>query len=133
MTFNTSRSTLRNVLSAAVVVAALGAFAGPAAAGSVTGPGVYGTEEDPLRVAAGGRFDIAEAFRGGQVAEVTLRGDGDTGVDLVIYDENGNSVCEATSSNDYETCRWTPAWTGGFTIRLRNYGGVYNQAQVLVN
>mgnify|MGYP005851771131 CR=1 FL=1 len=96
--------------------------------GSTTGPGVYSRS-----VNARSYLDITEAFSGGRVAEVSLVGDGDTDLDLEIIDENGNTICEQTSYSDREYCRWNPAWTGRFTIRVTNYGYVYNNARIHVN
>lgn len=99
-----------------------------ASRGSVTGPGVY-----DVRVESRSYRNIRERFRGGELAEVGLRGDGDTDLDLFVYDGNGSEICRSTTYSDREFCRWTPAWTGNFTIRVENYGGVYNRAEVYVN
>ena len=58
---------------------------------------------------------------------------GDTDVDLVVYDSNGNRICSSTRGGDREYCRWTPAWTGEFTVRVSNYGRVYNAVTMVTN
>lgn len=86
-----------------------------------------------VELQAGRYIDLTEEFRGSQVAEVGVVGDGDTDVDLVIYDSNGNRVCVSTREGDREYCRFTPAWTGTYTVRVSNYGRVYNSVTVLLN
>ncbi|MBA3980634.1 MAG: hypothetical protein C0462_08555 [Alcanivorax sp.] len=65
-------------------------------------------------------------FEGGTLAEVGLFGDGDTDLDLFIYDEFGNNICSSISWDDQEYCAWEPLWTGKFTIEIGNYGDVWN-------
>ena len=64
---------------------------------------------------------------GGESVRVVADGDGDTDLDLYIYDENGNTIDSDTDNTDYCICSWTPKWTGQFTIKVRNYGSVYNE------
>ncbi len=77
--------------------------------------------------------DYTERFVRGQLAEAAVTGDGDTDVDMVVYDANGNRVCTSARRGDREYCSWTPAWTGNFTVRVTNYGAVYNDVAMLVN
>lgn len=66
-------------------------------------------------------------FRSGETAIVTVIGDGDTDLDLYVYDSNGNLI---DSDNDYTdncVCTWTPRWTGNFRIKIVNRGNVYNR------
>ncbi|HMQ58074.1 MAG TPA: hypothetical protein PKE65_05960 [Rhizobiaceae bacterium] len=81
-----------------------------------------------------GRTDIfRENFRGGELAEVAIIGDGDTDLDLVIADENGNAICVDTSFADKLYCSWTPAWTGPFIIAVKNQGRIRNTYYILTN
>lgn len=73
------------------------------------------------------------AFRGGELAIVSIRGDGDTDLDLYIYDENGNLIVSGTGPTDRETVSWTPAWTGNFRIRVVNLGRVWNRYALVTN
>ena len=77
------------------------------------------------------RYEIA--FVGGEKAEVICDGDGDTDLDLYIYDENGNLIVKDDDNTDYCICTWTPKWTGKFTIRVVNRGGVYNEYTIRTN
>lgn len=72
-------------------------------------------------------------FRGGELAIVTVIGDGDTDLDLYIYDENGNLVDSDTDYTDDCVCTWTPKWTGNFNIRIKNRGSVYNCYKMRTN
>lgn len=99
-----------------------------ASRGSTTGAGGW-----TKRVPARGAINIYERFRGGDIAEVGLQGDGDTDVDLYIYDENGREICKSIRYDDTEYCEWYPAWTGQFRIKLVNRGSVYNDTVVVTN
>lgn len=68
-----------------------------------------------------------ERFVGSELAGATLSGDGDTDLDLYVYDFNGNLICKSEANSDDEICSWTPAWTGTFKIVVLNRGTVYNR------
>ena len=72
-------------------------------------------------------------FRGGELAELAVSGDGDTDLDLYIYDENGNSICRDRGSTDQAYCSWRPRWTGEFKVKVRNLGPVYNRYHLVTN
>lgn len=72
-------------------------------------------------------------FVGGYQAGAYLSGDGDTDLDLYIYDQNGNQVCSSTSSGDDEYCIWNPIWTGPFKVVVKNRGGISNNYVLKVN
>ena len=55
-----------------------------------------------------------------------LRGDGDTDLDLYLYDENGNLIDFDESLDDRGVVSVTPYWTGKFVVRIVNRGYVYN-------
>jgi hypothetical protein len=85
-----------------------GAVGGPAGARTV----VRSRDVDSFRV----------TFRGGVPARVDVSGDGDSDLDLFIYDQYGNRVCTDDDATDQLICGWTPRETGPFTIRVRNLG-----------
>lgn len=66
-------------------------------------------------------------FNGGEAAYVGISGDGDTDLDLYIFDENGNLICRSVRAGDDEGCSFRPRWTGRFRIEVRNLGDVYNR------
>lgn len=72
-------------------------------------------------------------FRGRELAEVCIVGDGDTDLDLYVYDEGGNLICSDTGYTDRAYCSWTPRWTGPFEIEIQNLGGVYNRYRLATN
>jgi hypothetical protein len=72
-------------------------------------------------------------FRGGEPARLALIGDGDTNLDLYIYDENGEIICSDTEPTDRAICAWYPKWTGNVRIKISNCGNVYNRYSLLTN
>jgi hypothetical protein len=72
------------------------------------------------------------SFDAGQPAMVAISGDGDSRLDLFVYDENGNRICSQVGPGDDAACRWTPSWSGSFTIRVVNYG-IANQYRIWTN
>lgn len=85
------------------------------------------------RVAANSTDTYVLAFKYGVPAEIFVSGDGDTDLDLYVYDENGRAiVCDDDYSDDCYVC-WTPAWTGNFVVKVVNRGRVYNQYVLLTN
>jgi hypothetical protein len=85
--------------------------------GSVYGSGYYDGY-----INGGNNLYYDEAFYGGEQAVVTLEGHNPSDIDLWIYDEYGNLICSSTGYSSYESCTWTPSWTGDFTIRVENEG-----------
>lgn len=72
-------------------------------------------------------------FRGGELAMVIVSGDGDTDLDLSIYDENGNYITSDTDGSDDCVVTFTPRWTGKFKVKVKNYGRVYNRYVLATN
>ena len=97
-------------------------------AGAVPGP--KRTDE---RVQARSTDSYAVIFRQGEIARVALSGDGDTDLDLYVYDESGNLV--ASDDDELDDCyvSWAPRWTGRFTIKVVNRGYVANDYTILTN
>ncbi|EFL89316.1 hypothetical protein [Ahrensia sp. R2A130] len=82
---------------------------------------------------AGRTHIIRDTFEGGSLAQVTLIGDGDTNLDMVVLDQNGNTVCKDRSYSDKLRCSWYPRWTGTFSIGIRNQGRIRNTYVLLTN
>lgn len=72
-------------------------------------------------------------FYGNSFAECAVVGDGDTDLDLYVYDENGNLICSDSDYTDQCYVSWVPAWTGYFRIKVVNRGGVYNNFVIATN
>lgn len=72
-------------------------------------------------------------FRGGESAIVVVSGDGDTDLDLYVYDRNGNLVSSDTDFSDDCVAVWNPRYTQTYTIRIKNRGRVANVYRMAVN
>ena len=96
--------------------------------GDVTGPNEHG---DRVRAGQNDIYNIT--FRGNESAEILVVGDGDTDLDLYIYDENGNLIESDTDYSDSCYVEWTPRWTGNFKVKIKNLGSVYNEYVLLTN
>jgi hypothetical protein len=102
-----------------------------AAMGSVTAEGQPRTHQDTVQP---GATDVyAVVFTGGQLAEAGIAGDGDSDLDLLVYDENDHLVCRSAGSSDREYCRWWPRWTGAFRIEIQNLGMAPNLYRLATN
>ncbi|SPH27572.1 hypothetical protein ASD8599_04038 [Ascidiaceihabitans donghaensis] len=82
----------------------------------------------------GGKVDIFKVpFYGGRHAEIGIAGDGDSDLDLLVTDENGNTVCLDRSYSDVIYCEFTPRWDGYFVVAVANQGNVRNSYYILTN
>jgi hypothetical protein len=61
---------------------------------------------------------------------VTVRGDGDTDLDLYIVNENGVRVAYDDDLSDHCVAVWMPPRTGRYFIRVVNLGDVYNRYRI---
>ncbi|PQJ26936.1 hypothetical protein BSZ35_18605 [Salinibacter sp. 10B] len=84
-----------------------------------------GTFSDRVSARSTDRWNLG-SFRGGELAEVRVRGDGDTDLDCYVYDHNGNLIDSDTDYTDYCILRWTPRYTGSFRLYVRNLGSIWN-------
>jgi len=110
---------------ALITVAAMGL---QAIGGDVTGPNLH---KDQVLA---NHTDIYEiTFEGDEKAIVAVIGDGDTDLDLFIYDENDNLIGEDTDLTDRCSVEWTPSWTGKYSIKVKNLGSVYNEYIFITN
>jgi hypothetical protein len=115
-----------SIVTAAIALLTIGlsasVFAGP----------VGGPKSDRHRVEArsADRFEVT--LRGGEVTTIVVSGDGDTDLDLYVYDENGGLVgCDEDPTDDCLVLV-RPRWTGPFTIVVRNRGSVWNAYRIAV-
>jgi hypothetical protein len=116
--------TFQMVVAALVLVA----VSGMAFAGSTTGAGVYNKI-----CPAYGKTVIHERYFGGETARLALVGDGDTDLDIYVYDAFGNLVASGTGLNDREVVSFFPRVTGNYRIEIINRGGVYNRFALATN
>ncbi len=99
---------------------------GPAEVASPVGGAIYQVD----RVSALSSVWYTVTLRAGEESWIAVRGDGDTDLDLYVYDENWNLVASDTDVTDSMLARITPRWTGRFHLEIRNLGRVYNQFQL---
>ena len=72
-------------------------------------------------------------FWANEIAEILVSGDGDTDLDLYVYDENGNLIASDTDYTDDCYVRFVPRWTGTFAVKIVNRGPVYNNYVIATN
>jgi hypothetical protein len=117
-----------NAVKQAVIALIVSTAAGSAVAGAVNGP-----QSTNTRVEAYATDHFNVRFFEGELVRVSLRGDGDTDLDLVIKDRHGNVVCRADGPSDVEVCRFVPDETSRYRIEVRNLGGIYNAYRLATN
>ena len=87
---------------------------------------VNGAYTTYYRVAAHGSVTFYTNFYGQSFCEAVVVGDGDTDLDVYVYDGNWNLIDSDTDYSDRCYVSWNPRWTGKFYIKVVNRGGVYN-------
>ena len=81
-----------------------------------------------------GMTDVWEIpFYGESYAEIGVLGDGDSNLDVLVTDENGNTICYDVSWSDKVYCDFTPAWNGYFYVTVQNTGSVRNSYYLMTN
>lgn len=96
--------------------------------GRVGGPGerysyVYGNSNDLYEV----------SFVESQLAEIVVIGDGDTDLDLYVYDSNENLIVKDDDYTDRCYVSWVPRWTGRFIVKIVNRGPILNNYHLVTN
>lgn len=94
---------------------------------------INGPSRDYSSVNGKSYVNYTASFVANELAEVLVSGDGDTDLDLYVYDSNGNLIASDTDYSDDCYVRWVPAWTGRYTIRIVNRGPLYNRFVILTN
>ena len=79
------------------------------------------------RAPAGGATVHTVVYRGGEQADFSIQGDGDTTLNIIVKDANGFEIARTRGPGDRCHVAWRPATTGVFQIYVVNEGGVYNQ------
>lgn len=127
------RNTLRALaLSAATMTAAVtGVVATPTAAhADPVGGRVVHRETVEARCA----HTWTLALRGGETTRIRVSGDGDTCLELRVYDEFDNLVAiDTLGLRDDRQAFVTPKWTGKFKVKITNCGSVYNKYVMILD
>lgn len=64
--------------------------------------------------------------RGGETTTIYVSGDGDTDLDLYVYDSNGNLIAKDDDGTDECIVRFIPYRTHTFVVRIKNRGRITN-------
>lgn len=82
------------------------------------------------RVEANGTNTHTMQVSSGQNVTVRLTGDGDTDVDIFVFDPSGREVARDISIDDNESASFTAQRTGTYRVDVRNLGNVWNGYQI---
>lgn len=110
----------------------LGPQVNPPQASESTASPVEGPKWILGRVISHSSWYRAIDLRGNETTTISLVGDGDTDLDLFIYDAAGDLVVSSDGSTDEEAVWVLPFRTGRYYIRVKNLGSVYNDFSLLV-
>lgn len=81
-----------------------------------------------------GKTDVWEVpFYGNSYAELAVVGDGDANLDVLVTDENGNTICYDVSWSDKVYCDFVPSWNGYFYVTVENRGSKRNTYYLMTN
>lgn len=71
-------------------------------------------------------------LKGGEITTIELKGDGDTDLDLYVYDSYGNLIAYDEAYGDYCSAGLVVYNTSKWTIKVVNRGNVYNDFVLVV-
>jgi hypothetical protein len=94
---------------------------------------VGGAKQGSHSVRARSTDQFTLAFTAGRLAEILVSGDGDTDLDLYVYDSNNNLITYSEDYSDDCYVSWVPRWTGNFIIKVVNRGSVFNRYVIVTN
>ncbi|MDP1563457.1 MAG: hypothetical protein Q8M16_18910 [Pirellulaceae bacterium] len=93
---------------------------------------VGGPKADHTRVEANSTDVFKVDCWGDEVTAFRIQGDGDTDLDLYVYDEDGNLISSGTGYSDREEVQVRPHYRQTMTIKVVNRGNVYNAYSIQV-
>ncbi|WP_414521387.1 hypothetical protein [Umezakia ovalisporum] len=96
--------------------------------GSTAGPHTH-----EFQIEAEKSMVFIERFTAERLAEVAIKGNGYSDLDLRIIDQNGVIICESAGNTDQEYCGFTPIITGAFSVEVLSYGGETNEVYLILN
>ena len=96
-------------------------------------PPAIRTEFWTVRVNAYSSEEFVLSFGSDRAARVCISGDGDTDLDLYVFNEDGDLVGSSMDDKDEECVSWTPCGAGTFRIEVRNLGDVWNLCKLWAN
>lgn len=71
--------------------------------------------------------------RGSQLLRVAAIGDGDTNIDLIVRNDEGEVLCADGLDDHYPSCTLSPVTPARLRINVVNRGDVWTRVQVLTN
>ncbi len=72
-------------------------------------------------------------FIADELAEIAVKGDSDTDLDLFVFDSTDNEIAKDVDYTDKCYVSWVPKWTGKYKVVIVNRGGVSNRYLMLTN
>jgi len=97
-------------------------------AGRVGGPGANGTI-----VMSHSRDTYGIWFRGGETARIAVQGDGDTDLDLYVYNGSGQLVASDADDTDMCVVSFDVPQMARYHVHVVNHGSVYNRYRMVTN
>jgi hypothetical protein len=98
------------------------------------GRGRIGGASSAMSQLPAGQTDVWHVpFYGDSYAEVAVLGDGDANLDVLVTDENGNTICYDVSWSDKIYCDFVPSWNGYFYVTVQNNGTTRNSYHLMTN
>jgi hypothetical protein len=94
---------------------------------------VGGAKQGNFAVNARSTDQFTISFTAGRLAEIAISGDGDTDLDLYVYDSGNNLIAYNEDYSDRCYVSWVPRWTGSYTVKVVNRGSVYNRYVIATN
>lgn len=94
---------------------------------------VGGAKAGSETLAPGFNCTHTATFRGNEVAEVAVVGNGESRLDMYVYDEDGNLIRSCEGAGDRCLARWVPKWTGIFRVKVVNRGPGVNHYGIASN
>ena len=94
---------------------------------------IGGASQTLSRLSAGAVDTWKVPFYGNSYAELAVVGDGDANLDVLVSDENGNTICYDVSWSDKVYCDFVPAWNGYFVVTVENTGVKRNSYYLMTN
>lgn len=99
--------------------------------------GTKGSTSGPIahkdRVRGGMTDTYTIKFRGDEKAMIGIIGDDRADLDLFVYDQGGHLIRSDESSSSDCAFDWTPAWTGTYTVKVKNSGTRSSEYLLLTN
>jgi len=94
---------------------------------------IGGASQTLSRLPAGAVDTWKVPFYGNSYAELAVLGDGDANLEVLVTDENGNTICYDVSWSDKVYCDFVPAWNGYFVVTVENSGVKRNSYYLMTN